>query len=313
MIYAPYNDDLFEKKLSAMHPDGMSIFLLADGSLRGAFFHGTRFVNRMRIQHSLGPLETMVLGQASLTAALLIPSMKGRDRTIFRYDTDGPAAGFRIEAFSEGYVRGYLLQNPIPVQETPADWNLSPYFGEGTVTMTRFPEGSREPFTGSVPIKHKNIARDVAEYFLQSEQIPTAFNTGVQLDSAGRVSGAGGLYLQVMPGADPDAVRAAENAFAAAPSIGQWFAEGGDREDIIFGLFRALSPSVVLEREIVFDCPCSHESYLERLIHLDPAELDDMISNGPDPVEICCHNCGSVYSFTLEEIQGRRGKTGTEQ
>ena len=295
-----------------MHPDGMSIFLLADGAMRGAFFHGTRFVNTLRAQHALGPLETMVLGQASLTAALLVPMMKGRDRTLFRYDTNGPAAGFRVEAFSEGYVRGYLLQNPIPVETQPENWELSPYFGDGTISVTRFPEGGREPVTGSVPIVHRNISKDLAEYFLRSEQIATAFNTGIQFDSTGRVIGAGGLYLQTMPGADPDLVLAAENAFRAAPSLGQWFAEGGDREDVIFGLFRALSPVVVLECDVIFNCPCTRDGYLSRLLQLDSAELDDMLENGPDPVEIICHNCGSVYSYPLDELKKARNHTGTE-
>lgn len=306
MIEVPITDPVLQARFSTMHPDGMSVFLLADGTLRGAFFHGTRFVGRLRAQHMLGPLETMVLGQASLTAALLIPMMKGHDHALLRYDTIGPAAGFRVEAFSEGFVRGYLLQNPIPVTAPPENWDLASYFGDGTVSLTRFPEGGREPVTGSVPIMHKNIAKDVAEYFLRSEQIATAFNTGIQLDDAGRVIGAGGLYLQTMPGADPEVVRTAELAFSAAPSIGQWFAEGGDREDIIFGLFRALSPVVVLERSITFDCPCSREGYLSRLLQLGSTELDELIHTGPHPIEICCHNCGSVYIYEPDELERAR-------
>jgi molecular chaperone Hsp33 len=302
MISVPFNDPVLEARLSSMHPDGMSVFLLGGGQLRGAFFHGTRFVSRMRAQHRLGLLETMVLGQASLCGALLIPTMKGRDRAVFRYDTQGPAAGFSVEANSEGYVRGFLLQDPIPLQKPLESWDLAPFFGPGLVSVIRFPEGVREPVTGSVEIKHRNIARDLTEYFLVSEQTETAFNTGIQFDHEGRLAGAGGLYLQVMPGADPELVEAASRAFAAAPSLGQWFAEGGDREDIIFGLFRGMEPAVVLERDIIFDCPCSRENFAQHLKNLGRDELQDMVSDGKDPVEIVCHNCSSVYQFTLGEI-----------
>jgi molecular chaperone Hsp33 len=307
MITVPITDPALEERFMTMHPDGMSIFLLGKGELRGAFFHGTRFVNRLRAQHSLGLLETLVLGQAALSGALLIPTMKGHDRAIFRYDTNGPAAGFSVEANSEGYVRGFLLQDPIPVDKAPESWDLAPYFGDGTVTVIRFPEGAREPMTGSVPIRHRNIARDLAEYFLVSEQTQTAFNTGIQFDREGRVVGAGALYLQTMPGADPELVAAAERAFAAMPSIGQWFAEGGDREDVIYGLFRGMDPSVVLEREILFDCPCSREGYASRLAGLDRKELADMAENGPDPIEIVCHNCGSAYQYPRDEIRAMLG------
>ena len=307
MITVPITDSSLEERFKTMHPDGMSIFLLGKGELRGAFFHGTRFVNRLRAQHSLGLLETLVLGQAALSGALLIPTMKGHDRAVFRYDTNGPAAGFSIEANSEGYVRGFLLQDPIPVEKAPESWDLAPYFGDGTVTVIRFPEGAREPMTGSVPIRHRNIARDLAEYFLVSEQTQTAFNTGIQFDREGRVVGAGALYLQTMPGADPELVAAAERAFAAMPSIGQWFAEGGDREDVIYGLFRGMDPAIALEREIRFDCPCSREGFASRLSGLDRKELADMAENGPDPIEIVCHNCGSAYRYPREEIRGMLG------
>jgi len=303
MITVPYNDPILEQRLATMHPDGMSIFLLGEGELRGAFFHGTRFVSRLRAQHALGLLETMVLGQAALCGALLIPTMKGRDRAVFRYDTNGPAAGFSVEANSEGFVRGFLLQDPIPVGEAPSSWDLAPYFGDGTLSVIRYPEGSVEPNTGSIEIRHRNIARDLTEYFLVSEQTRTAFNTGIQFDRDGRVAGAGALYLQVMPGADPDLVEAASRAFAAAPSLGQWFAEGGDRDDVIYGLFRGMNPSVALEREIVFDCPCSRDKFAAHLSHLDRAELADIAENGPFPVEVVCHNCGSVYSWTKDEMR----------
>jgi len=307
MISVPITDPILIERFNTMHPDGMTIFLLGDGALRGAFFHGTRFVNQMRAQHSLGLLETMVLGQASLCGALLIPTMKGRDRVIFRYDTNGPAAGFSVEANSEGYVRGFLLQDPIPVEKAPESWDLAPYFGDGNVTLIRFPEGARESVTGSVEIKYRNIARDLTEYFLVSEQTRTAFNSGIQFDREGRVAGAGALFLQTMPGADPDIVEAAERAFAAAPSLGQWFAEGGSREDIIFGLFRGMKPVVALEREIRYDCPCSRERFLAHLRSLGRKELDEMATNGPDPLEVVCHNCGSVYRYPVAEVIGKTG------
>lgn len=303
MITVPFNDKVLETHLSSIQPDGMSIFLLADGALRGAFFHGTQFVNRLRAQHSLGPLETMVLGQASLCGALLVPTMKGRDRAIFRYDTNGPAAGFSVEANSEGWVRGFLLQDPIPVETPPQNWDLAPYFGPGLVSVIRFPEGRTEPVTGSVEIKHKNIALDLAEYFLISEQTHSAFNTGIQLDTEGRVIGAGGMFLQVMPNADSEIVEAAEHAFSSAPSLGSWFAEGGDRNDIIYGLFRDFSPTVLLERAIIFDCPCSRENFAQRLSGLDQKELSDMVENGPDPIEVVCHNCSSVYTYPSTELR----------
>lgn len=127
MIKAEIKDAELIEHLNGLHKDEMSIFVMADGLFRGAFFHGSRFVNQMRANHNLGILETMVLGQACLCGALMIPTMKGRDRLTFRYDTCGPAAGFVVNADSTGTVNGCLLQDPIPVYKPLESWDLAPF------------------------------------------------------------------------------------------------------------------------------------------------------------------------------------------
>ena len=101
MIKAEITDKELIAHLDKIHKDEMTMFVMADGAFRGAFFNGTRLVNQMRAQHNLGILETMVLGQAMLCAAMLIPTMKGREHLTFRYDTNGPAAGFSVEAIQQ--------------------------------------------------------------------------------------------------------------------------------------------------------------------------------------------------------------------
>lgn len=324
MIKKEIEDKELLSKLSQIDKDGMSVFIMADGRFRGAFFNGTKLINEMRVQHNLGILETMVLGQGILCAALMIQTMKGKEHLTFRYETNGKARGFSVEVDSTGYVRGYLLNDNIPIDKPLESWDLSPFFGDGgTLTVSRFPEGAKEPMVSSVEIIHKNIAKDLTYYFSQSEQINTAFNTSIQFDNKGRVIGAGGLFLQAIPVtgghkveekasekiedfanmAEDILLQRAENAFRAMPSIGKWFSDKGDRDDVVYGLFREFNPKVVLERDIVFDCPCKKENFIRQIKYLPKNEFADIIENGPDPIEVICHNCGSVYKITKEELQ----------
>ena len=326
MITQEITDKELLAHLDTIHKDGMTMFVMADGQFRGAFYNGTRMVNQMRAQHHLGILETLVLGQAELCAALLIPTMKGREHLTFRYDVNGPAAGFSVEADSTGYVRGHLFQNQIPIEKPLENWDLTPFLGDGTVTISRLGEGMKEAQTGMVEIKYKNIAKDLAWYFDQSEQIHTAFNTSIQFDRQGRVIGAGGMFVQAVPGAGgkskisaqtqdsgaedkdevaSDLIRRVENAFRAMPSIGKWFADGGDMEDVIYGLFREFKPTAVLDRDIVYNCPCSLDHYVQAVKHLPPAELSDILARDPEPIEITCHNCGSVYHITKDMLKDK--------
>ena len=93
-----------------------------------------------------------------------------------------------------------------------------------------------------------------------------------------------------------------ERAFTACPPLGDWFAEGGNCEDIIFGLLREFNPQAVAARNITFDCPCSKEYYLEAMRKLPQAELENLKETADDPLEIVCRNCSSVYTIPLAEL-----------
>lgn len=307
MILKQITDTALIEKLNTKHKDEMSVFMLGGGELKGALFSATRFVNTLKIQHGLGIPETLLLGHASICAALLIPMMKGRDRIIFRYDREDGTAGFSAEAFSEGFVRGCLLHELPAFTKPPESMDLKNILGQGKITVIRFPEGGREPVTGIINTKHGNIAMDLSEYFLQSEQTQTGFNSGIQFDKDGDVIGAGGLYLQVMPGAGSSIIDEAEHAFACAPSLGKWFAEGGSTEDLIYGLFRNCNPEVLINRKVNFFCPCTKENFLNRILSLPQEELKDMYENGPDKIEVYCHNCGSVYNYPKEILKEKQG------
>jgi len=129
MIRAPLNDDDLEARLSSLTPDGISIFTLGGGRMRGALIHGSRLVNQMRANHRLGPLETMVLGQACLGAALLGSTLKEGDRIVLRVEGDGPAEGFSVEASADGSVRGRLFNSPIELEAAAAAYGDSGLFG----------------------------------------------------------------------------------------------------------------------------------------------------------------------------------------
>ena len=322
MIKAEITDKTLNEHLEKIEEDKLRIFTMADGRIRGALFHGTRFVNQMRAQHKLGILETYILGQASLCGALTIPMMKDMEHTLIRFEGTGSADGYTVEADSTGSVRSYLEQEHIPLDKPLENWNLKPFLGVGNITFSRIHKDDKYPQSSTVDVDGENIARDFASYFAQSEQINTAFNSSIQFDKEGRVVGAGAMYIQVMPKtggtaelgsqvdshAEEDAdeeelLRKVENAFKACPSIGLLYSEGEvDSEDIILGLFREFQPTITLKRDITYDCPCSKEYFLNHIRGLPAKDLEDIRKNGPDPLEVVCRKCGSIYHIPTSEI-----------
>jgi molecular chaperone Hsp33 len=283
--------------------DRIATFLLAAGEVRGAILNGTRMVNEMRTNHELGILETLVLGRAYLGIALMAAGLKGGDRVAMQINCSGPIKGLSVEANAFGEVRGYLKQVPIPLDRPLEDFDLSPFFGAGFLSVTRTLQDAKQPFTGQVELRYGNIAQDLAYYYLTSEQVPTAFNLSIKFDKNGEVTGAGGLFLQAMPQAQDHLTADLEALVLNFPSLGELFTGEQTPEMVAAETFSAYAPKFLSDRRVEFMCHCSRERLYGLLTMLPIDELKDLRDSGPFPLLTRCHNCNTPYEFSREEIE----------
>ena len=272
------------------------------GTLRGCLLHGTYMVNQMRANHELGSLETLVLGHAYIAAGLLSSQLKGQDRMALSISCSGPAKGFTVECSAEGEVRGYLKQEPIPAADLVDDFDIHDLFGEGVLSVTKYLQDAKHPFTGKVSLEYGSPAEDLARYFVVSEQTPTAFNLSVKFDDTGRVLGAGGLFVQAMPNAEEETLGRMEDCVQDLPSIGGLFADGLSRSEIVQEHLSDFQPVVIGERRVDFFCPCSKERFARFLAALPAYEFEDIRENGPFPLVTTCLNCNTEYAFSRDEF-----------
>lgn len=335
MILRPLNDPALENSLATLSPDGVTRFVLAPRgapeAIRGVLINGSRAVCRMRANHALAPVETLVLGRALLCAGLMACGLKDEGSIALRIDGDGPAEGLTAEGRITGpaagapgaaptaepvattgvvMVRGHLFKNPIPFPELPERLGSADLFGRGALTVTRFAGAAGTPFSGSVTLKGSGIASNLASYYHESEQTRTALDSGIQFDREGRPRGAGALLLQALPGADPDFVGAVEDAMSGLPPLGLWFSQGGTRADFVGSMFGRFGARMTDELGFSFSCPCSRERFGSYLAALDRASLADLAERGPWPVETVCHQCASRYHFERAEVEAMLAARG---
>jgi molecular chaperone Hsp33 len=298
-----FNKDVKEQ-FKASAKDRIYRFIMADQMIRGAIVHSTRMVNEMRANHDLGPLETLVLGQAYIAVSLLCSTLKDRnDKVSLNIQCSGPVKGLDVESNVFGEVRGYLKTQQIKVKNPEKIKYLSTLYGAGFLTMTKYLEDAPTPYSGQVALEHGSIAEDLANYFLISEQIPTGFKLSVLFNDREEVKGAGGIFLQALPGADASKVIEAEKMVQSIDSLGEAFAKGSSPEDIIHKEFSNLEPKFLSNSRVEFFCRCSKEKMEGYLRNLQKEEKKDMMKNGPFPVEVRCHHCNSVYKFTKDDLQ----------
>ncbi|GAB4369297.1 MAG: Hsp33 family molecular chaperone HslO [Spirochaetales bacterium] len=304
MILKPFDERHVGDTKALTLEDNLYPFILEGVNLRGVLLYATRMVLSMRANHELGPLETLLLGHAYMAGALLSANLKGKDRMTLLVESDGPARGVSVETNALGDVRGYLLNNPIDLGGAQLDdYHLESLWGAGTLSITRYPEGAKTGFTGKVELEKGSLAMNLARYYLRSEQTPTAFILSIKFDRFGKVLGAGGLFLQTLPGADPAVLEEVENKLVSMQSIGSATAEGKSSETLLTESFGKFFPHILETKGVRFYCPCSAGRFSGFLQSLPLNDLEDIAANGPFPLKTTCHNCNTTYEFSRQEIE----------
>ena len=288
-------EDIFKGKNTVYN------FILNKGNFKGYFIEGTELVNTYREKHNLGIMETLILGHAALASELMAATLKNTEKIKIKIECSGPVKGLSVESDTNGNTRGYLFANPIPLEEAPESLDTSPLFQAGFITVTRY-SPDKKPFSGQVMIEYGNIANDLANYYLVSEQIKTAFNLSVKFDKLGNVIGAGGLFLQAMPGADEEEIEIVENIINNLPSIGNYLSENTDSISYLMEHFRISDIQILDTKPAAFKCKCSKERFGGFLSSLSEKEINEIIKADKYPLKLTCFNCSTDYDFSKEEI-----------
>ena len=302
MIKTKITDKELLEHIASLPEEGRDVFLLSDGMVRLTAVSATETVNQMRANHKTGLLESYVLGQAYIAGLLLTSMVKGNDRILLQIECGGPIKGISVEAWACGAVRGYLLENPIKLDRPLTTLDTSMLYGPGFLTISRILEGAKEPVSGTVMLQSGNLANDLAAFFQESEQTPTLFYISLDFDSKGRIMGAGGLFIQAMPGCDEEVLSRLQDTCGHLPGLAKAISGGMNISDYVVNAFKDYSPRLLETGHIGFSCPCSREHFEGYLSRLPQAEKEEILK-GTFPLELECFNCGSVYGFTKSETE----------
>ncbi len=302
MIKTKIEDSVLVEHLKSLEDDRREIFLIADGNIRVSAVSATRLLNEMRANHNTGLVETYMLGQGYIAGALLSSAVKGNDRIQMTIDSGGPVKGMSVEAWACGAVRGYLVNNPIPLEKPLESLDTSPIFGPGFLTITKILEGSKTPFSGQVMLEYGHLAQDLALYYAKSEQTPSLFSLSISFDREGRVWGAGGIMMQALPECDTSILEKLQTQSGLLSKMGESIGEGNSVRDYIMDRFSSYGVDYLGHTPIGFSCPCSRKNYERYLVNLPQKEKDEILG-GSFPLMIQCFNCGTEYEFSKEQLE----------
>jgi molecular chaperone Hsp33 len=228
--------------------------------------------------------------------------VKRGQRVGLKFEGNGPLKKIIVEADNDGTVRGFVGVPNVEVPFKDEKLNVSGALGsEGFLTVIK-DIGLQEPYQGIVRFQSGEIGEDIARYFAESEQIPSAVGLGVFVDPDGKVSAAGGFIIQTLPPTEERVVDQLIENIRKIPSVTEFLRQGRTPEDLLAGIFSGITYHILRKRDLFLRCACSRERVERILMALGIGELQRMIAerNGTD---VTCEFCRTRYHFNRMELE----------
>ena len=278
--------------------------ITTDGMVKAVAVSTRELTERARQIHRTLPVATAALGRSLAAVSMLGNALKGEGASVtLSIRGGGPLGNVLAVSDNEGNVRG-TVDNPaldIPLRPD-GKLNVGAAVGtDGTLTVIRDLH-MKEPYIGSVELLSGEIADDLASYFVESEQIPSACGLGVLVDRDQSVRCAGGYLIQLLPGADEDTIVKVEGGVLAAGTVTAMLDQNPDPEAMLRAILSDFEVEILEKTDIEYRCDCSRERMERALISLGPEELSSLIEEQGD-AELSCRFCDQKQYFSKENLE----------
>ena len=278
--------------------------ITGDGLIQAAAVTGRDIVERARNIHTTTPVATAALGRALMGASLMGDALKAEEGSLtLQIKGGGPIGTVLAVSDNHGNVRGYVTEPHLELMEIePGKLDVGKAVGEtGTLTVIK-DLNMKEPYVGSIGMFTGEIADDLAMYFVESEQIPTACALGVLVDTDQSVAAAGGYLIQLLPGASLDMIEKIETGVRRVGSVSKALMGGLDAAGLLREVLSDFELEVLDTHPVEYRCGCSRDRVERALISMGHEELDEMIKEQGE-ADLTCQFCDNVYHFTKEELE----------
>lgn len=274
-----------------------------DGFVKISAVTARGVVERAREIHGLSPTASAALGRTLCGASMLGELMKEDDASLtIRVNGGGPVGSVIAVSDNGGNVRGYVTE---PKADLPlrgdGKLNVGGLVGtNGMLTVSR-DIGLKEPYVGSTELVTGEIAEDLAQYMVESEQIPSAVGLGVLVDTDRTIKAAGGFIVQLMPGAPEELITKLEENIFVMDQLTTVLTEDGV-DEAVRQVLKGLDYETVMRVPVEYRCNCSRERVEQALESCGREELLDMAATGEE-TEVSCQFCDKIYRFSSSELR----------
>jgi len=296
----------------------MSDYLLKaiskSGTMRAYAAITTETVNRAYKIQKPATLSGIILGNVLTAVGLVAGTLKGkRERVSLSFRGNGRVGKAVSEATADGEIRGYVA-NPQTefVAGIDAKTQINQSIGTASLLTVAKDLGLKQPYSGTINCVSGDIGADIAYYFTQSEQIPSAVAVSTIPSGENGAVVSGGYLIQKIPKEDGftndgfselDAV--IENINSGI-SLNFMLENNFSPEKILQKLFSSVKYDVLDSVNLSFKCTCSKETLLLALRMFDDETKREIIASN-EKIEIVCEFCKNIYYISPREVEEAYG------
>ncbi len=256
--------------------------------------------------HLTSPVATAALGRLLTAAAIMGNQLKQDNASItLRIKGDDSQTGAVIAVSdSRGHVRGYVENPDCPTEYYPnGKLNVAKAVGKTGILNVMRDYGTGEPYLGQVELVSGEIAEDITNYYATSEQIPTVCALGVLLHKeTHEVLLAGGLLIQLLPGADEATIQQIEKNVSELEPMTTMLAKGMTIRDICEKALNGFEVEVLDEMPLQYACTCSRQRVINAFITLSDEDIRSL-ADEKGFAEAVCHFCKKKHRFSKLQLE----------
>ena len=279
--------------------------ITSDGAIMASAIDASDIVFTAKKLHKLSRSATAALGRLLCATSMMGNMLKQKDAFInLRVLGDGEMGAVVAVGDSRGNVRGYV-ENP----DCPTEYyrsgkiNVSQAVGKNGMLSVMRDYGTGDPYIGQVELVSGEIAEDVTNYYATSEQIPTVCALGVLIDKEnGEVLLAGGLLIQLLPGAYDEAIDKLEENVKKLEPVTTMHAKGMSILDICKTALDGFEVEVLDENPVNYVCSCSREKLERYFMTMSDDDIRTM-TDEKGVAEAVCQFCNKRYTFTRDDLE----------
>lgn len=270
----------------------------------------TELVEEIRKIHDLTPTTTAALGRVATVSTMLahLNLKETSDNLTIQIKGNGPIGTIvsvcELEDLRTATIKIYADNSKVelPLKEDGKIDVGGAVGNNGFLNVIRQNDITNAKYNGIIPLVSGEIAEDFTEFFVKSEQKPTALALGVLVNKDG-VKRAGGYIINPLPDATDEDISKIEQAITNSKPISAMLDEKLSLEEIAKIVTGDENIEILKQDlQVKYKCNCSRDKFERGIKSLGKEEIKKIIDED-GKIDTECNFCHKKYHFSKEELE----------